>query len=223
VPLKNPFQKVEEENEGRLQENAIEIMPLPELNSSLEAVVAKPVRNRRRGSISITRFGQLAEESIKGPQGPPIHTLTTIASCSALYRAASNSSSKSYASVASSLLDNENAHAEDHHVTQMLQIFGRQSISKAVGSLLPRRLSRSRSANVVMAQTSMVIGVSVEEATEECNNDAETCQTFIHTNHVPTSNRSKVDSFPVSESWLARTKSLARKFRHRSKALKPGT
>lgn len=65
---------------------------------------------------------------------------------------------------------------EDHGVMQLHIVGERQSmsISKAVGNLLPRKLSRAQSATIgsTEASTNMLIGVSVEEVTAEAH-DAE--------------------------------------------------
>jgi len=56
-------------------------------------------------------------------------------------------------------------HLEEQHVTQVEQIDGRQSFQKRVDAILPRRMSRSRSHNVLSPPSQhMVIDVSVEKA-----------------------------------------------------------
>lgn len=57
---------------------------------------------------------------------------------------------------------------DEHHSTQMATIAGKQSISKAIS----RRLSRARSRDVLVSRrNSVVIDVSVEEATVEHHSD----------------------------------------------------
>lgn len=71
----------------------------------------------------------------------------------------------SHDSIGSHASDNENVHAEDDdHVTQVHRIAARQTLTRTVGALLPRRLSRARSRPVI-EDGSLVIGVSVQEAT----------------------------------------------------------
>jgi len=120
-------------------------------------------------------------------------------------------------------LDDERAHVEDNHrVTQMLHIAGRQSISKAVGSLLPRRLSRARSSNIVLEDANVVIGVSVEEATVESAEDAEAYHVVVHAPAIlrnRTSRLSMAGSSPARSDWIARAKALAHKFRRKAQAM----
>lgn len=115
-----------------------------------------------------------------------------------------NSSTHSLASE----LSDEEAHAEDAHgVTQIHQIAGRQTISKAVGGLIPRRLSRSQSANVMSSRdASMVIGISVQEATVEAAEDDTSNQAMVHASG--SLNR---------QGWLTKAKSFTKKFRRKSK------
>ncbi|KAF5386028.1 hypothetical protein D9615_002325 [Tricholomella constricta] len=221
-PLEKIFQKVEEESERRAQEDVAQAI---ELNKNEGASAAKQAKNRRRGSISITRFGQLADESSKLSQGPPTPTLSTIASRSAFYQAqAANDSTKSFASGASAHLGDEDAHVEDNHVTQMLHIAGRQSISKAMGGLLPRRLSRARSTNILVGEANVIIGVSVEEATVESTEGVEASQTVVHAPGALRNQPSRLTmagSSPARNSWVAKAKGFTQKFRRKSKASSP--
>jgi len=227
-PLEKIFQKVEEENERRAQEAvASGSTESTELNQNAVTPTANQAKKRRRGSISITRFGQLADDSLKGSQGPPTPTLSTIASRSALYQLqAANESTKSFASGASAHVDDEGAHLEDNHVTQMHQIAGRQSISKTIGSLLPRRLSRTRSANILVGEANVMIGVSVEEATEESAEGAEASQTVIHAPGALRNQPSRLTmagSSPARNNWVAKAKGFTQKFRRKSKAAGPAS
>jgi len=216
-PLEKIFQKVEEESERRAQEDVASEFAESKTNV---APATNQVKNRRRGSISISRFGQLAEESLKGSQGPP-PTLSTIASRSAFYQVqAANDSAKSFASGASADLDDEGAHLEDVHVTQMHQIAGRQSISKTVGSLLPRRLSRARSANILAGEGNVVIGVSVEEATVESAEGAEASHAVVHAPGALRKQPSRLTmagSSPARNSWVAKARGFTQKFRRKGK------
>ncbi|KAG6813762.1 hypothetical protein H0H92_007714 [Tricholoma furcatifolium] len=180
---------------------------------------------RRRGSISITRFGELVEEASKLPSSaPPTPPLSVIASKSPFYQLQSgNDSMKSFASGASAHLD-EDAHREQEHATQMLHIAGRQSISKTVTNYLPRRLSRARSTNLLVADANVVIGVSVEEATVESPEGAEAGRTVIH---APGSLRNQTSrltmpgALPSRSNWIAKAKSFALKLRRKTKGVEP--
>ncbi|KAG6920043.1 hypothetical protein DXG01_010111 [Tephrocybe rancida] len=218
------FQKVEEESERRAREDADRASEQTEAAESKPLGTSFQARNRRRGSISITRFGQLADESSKASSGPPTPTLSTIASKSVFYQLqGENNSTKSFASGASAHLD-ENAHREEDHATQMLHIAGRQSISKAVGNFLPRRLNRARSANVLVTDANVVIGVSVEEATEEAAEGAEIAQTVIHAPGALRNQSSRLTmagSSPARSSWIHKAKSFARKLRRKNRDIEP--
>ncbi|RDB25166.1 hypothetical protein Hypma_007981 [Hypsizygus marmoreus] len=220
-PLEKIFQKVEEESERRAQEEIANQRTEAALTENAASSATVRVKNRRRGSISITRFGQLADESAKGPSTPKI--VSAVASQSAFYQAqVSNESTTSFASGASAHFDDDNAHLEeDNHVTQMHRIVGRQSISQTVGGLLPRRLSRSRSANVLLAgEANVVIGVSVEEATVEAAEGAEMSGTSIHAPGALRNQPSRLTmagSSPARNSWVAKAKGFTQKFRRKDK------
>ncbi|KAG6837822.1 hypothetical protein H0H93_016190 [Arthromyces matolae] len=225
-------EKVGEENDRRSWE------PTDHASEHTEVAELKPLgtssqtKNRRRGSISITRFGQTGVQPTV-PYGPYITSssppatppLSAIASKSSFYRLHSdlslkNSSTKSFASGASAL-SGEDAYREDNdHATQMLHISGRQSISKTVGNFIPRRLSRSRSANVLVADANVVIGVSVEEATVESSEpDIETARTVIH---APKSLRNKssrltLAGYPIGGHLLEKVRMLAKRLRPKHK------
>ncbi|KIK05765.1 hypothetical protein K443DRAFT_130203 [Laccaria amethystina LaAM-08-1] len=160
VPL--IFQQVEEESERRAQEE-LETQKLTReaLQQKDTDATIKQIKSRRRGSVSISRIGQLVEESLPSP-----NRLTKIASNSPFYQAQiANASDNSIASGASAFSD-DNAHAEDQtQVTQMHRIAGREGLTK----IIPRKLSRAHSAVIPStADGSMVIGVSVQEATCSC-------------------------------------------------------
>lgn len=134
-----------------------------------------------------------------------------------------NGSVNSFVSDASGHLNDDAAHREeDNHVTQMRRIAGRQSISKAVGGFLPRRLSRSRSANVVLTGgANVVIGVSVEEATVESKEDGGSSAS-VHAPHALRSRTSKLnmnEPMGPSSSWAAKAKGFTQKFRRKSKSI----
>ncbi|GLB37342.1 hypothetical protein LshimejAT787_0403930 [Lyophyllum shimeji] len=222
--LEKIFQKVEEESERRVQEElASESV---EANGNA-APAPNQAKKRRRGSISVTRFGELAAEYPKGSPGPSTPTLSTVASRTAFYQAqAEHGSTESFASGASEHLNDEGAHVEDNHVTQIHQIAGRQSISKTVGKMLSRRLSRARSANIHVGEGNVIIGVAVEEATVESAEDAEANRVVVHAPRALRNQPSRLTmagSSPARNSWVAKAKGFTQKFRRKSKIIDPAS
>ncbi|KAI0366770.1 hypothetical protein BV20DRAFT_630903 [Pilatotrama ljubarskyi] len=192
------FQKVEEESERRAQEQ--EEYEEQSRQSAMHSRVASPapsavppaapaavsvvrdaagVRERRRGSISVSRFGQatdLTAQARDSPSALPSRTNSVIINAGktgAFYQAQKYAGSAD--SFADSFDDEHGGHAQPHHqeeseqVTQMETIAGKVSIGRAVGGIIARRLSRSRtrSRDILATPSGLVIGVSVEEATTE--------------------------------------------------------
>ncbi|KAJ3784318.1 hypothetical protein GGU11DRAFT_336711 [Lentinula aff. detonsa] len=175
--LEKIFQRVEEESQRRAEAE----MPVSKDQvKNQEGELTKPtpidmqklssLKSRRRGSVSITRFGQLADDS--SAKDPPASTpptsptiITALAAQSPFYQ--SQLLNTSHDSIGSHTFDNEGSHAEDdNHVTQVHRIAARQTLSRTVGSFLPRRLSRARSRPVIEdSDGTLVIGVSVKAAT----------------------------------------------------------
>lgn len=93
----------------------------------------------------------------------------------------------------------------------------RGGLSKAVGDLLPRRLSRSCSEQVIsksVMEPPMVVGVHVEEATVELTTEELPCATVHATNSAR-----KRASGPPSSTWMEKAKDLTQKLRQRSKTV----
>lgn len=121
---------------------------------------------------------------------------------------------------------------DDVHVTQVQQIAGRrQSISKAVGNMLPRRISRARSVNVLApsptSDTNVVIGVSVEEAIIDAPEEAAEAATGHGraTVYALGALRSRASTFTMGYSrtspdkgWVTKAKGLTEKFRRKSQS-----
>lgn len=133
-------------------------------------------------------------------------------------------SDASFASGASDLSD-ERAHTEDHtQVTQIHQIAGKQGLSKAVNNILPRRLSRTKSANVLtpLAEANLVIGVSVQESTTEVS-EAEAGQlgTTVTVSAPGSQQNNRTSRRTLSTvstaKWLAKAKSFTQNFRLKAK------
>lgn len=72
---------------------------------------------------------------------------------------------------------------DEEQVTQMETIAGRVSLGKAMGGLIARRLSRSRtrSRDILATPSGLLIGVSVEEATTEAEHGEEDSLDAPHT------------------------------------------
>ncbi|KAJ6581864.1 hypothetical protein B0H19DRAFT_1252026 [Mycena capillaripes] len=220
-PLEKIFQQVEEQNERRAQQEASEdtvsssILPRVESSDNLK-------KSRRRGSISITRFGQLSGSDAvsDGTSGPTTPALSDIAAKSPFYQAQlkANGSQTSFASGGSAADDAEAHHEDDQHVTHMHTIAPKQSISRAMGGFLPRRLSRARS--TVLPSSDVVIGVSVAAATVELPENAEVAATMVHAPgalHHQASKGSIANSLNKT-TWAERAKKFTKKFRRKSKS-----
>ncbi|KAJ7740049.1 hypothetical protein DFH07DRAFT_778571 [Mycena maculata] len=224
-PLEKIFQQVEEQNERRAQQE--------EGNDSVSNTVSRVdssdnlTKSRRRGSISITRFGQLSnsEPLSDGSSGPMTPALSDIASKSPFFQAQLKSQNGSQTSFASRGSAAEDAHDEedDHHVTHMQTIAPRQSISRAVGSFFPRRLSRARSS--VLPTSGRDVGgnmvISVAAATIELPEDTEPAATVVH---APGALRNQISKTSIvtgasagKTSWTTRAKDFTKKFRRKSR------
>ncbi|KAF4616283.1 hypothetical protein D9613_008332 [Agrocybe pediades] len=216
-PLEKIFQQLEKESELRAEEERVYTMAQPGLPS------IKRIKERRRGSVSISRIGQVPEEDVVSENHVPLTpTAMTIAAKSSFYQAQlANTSTASVASGASAFSD-DLAHTEDNHtVTQMQHIAGKPSI-------LPRRLSRSHSTNIIPTSNIEPIGVSVQHAT---------VQTVRHVTDGPVT-RSRQGSVTAGSntirhqssratmpkpnppsnatSWLAKAKDFTLKFRRKN-------
>ncbi|KAI0765683.1 hypothetical protein BD413DRAFT_615587 [Trametes elegans] len=188
------FQKVEQESERRAREQSeFEEQSLLDAHGRVASpapsafapaapaavsVVRDGPRDRRRGSISVSRFGQvtdLSSHTAENPSTLPSRTNSVIISAGntgAFYQAQKFAgSADSFASSHEPRPDER----EEEQVTQMETIAGRVSIGKAVGGLIARRLSRSRtrSRDILSTPSGLVIGVSVEEATTEVERASE--------------------------------------------------
>ncbi|KAF5384481.1 hypothetical protein D9757_006453 [Collybiopsis confluens] len=239
--LEKIFLRVEEESQRRAQAEHPEDTGDPTKSTPLDTQTIS-VKARRRGSISVTRFGQLTDELTPkdprptSPPNSPTTFITTLAAQSTFYQSQILNHSRD--SLGSHTSDNENGHAEDdNHVTQIHRIAARQTLSRTVGSLLPRRLSRARSRPVIEdVDGTMVIGVSVQAATalveESYTPDSEvpipqaTVTTGGRRSLAPTLNSKPSKSslrsitsnsnWVPSTNWVARAKEITRKLRRKS-------
>ncbi|KAI0030321.1 hypothetical protein K488DRAFT_87892 [Vararia minispora EC-137] len=155
--LEKIFQKLEQESERRAQED-LASNPV----AAGAAAARSATRDRRRTSISISRFGQVDDPQTTTFSIPTTPTLSTTPH---IYTQRHRDSTDSLESTSSTVGAHEH-HLESDHVTQVHRIAARQSIGRSVGGILQRTLSRSRSKPqlVAGADVDVVIGVVVEEA-----------------------------------------------------------
>ncbi|KZT72420.1 hypothetical protein DAEQUDRAFT_723131 [Daedalea quercina L-15889] len=189
------FQRVEEESERRAQAaEAAEARAVSRLSQAapddsvshtsstlvtpVAATSARPiVGERRRGSVSVSRFGQAPVASGSGDASRaemPTAAAAYVANKGSFYAvqnhdhgSADSLASTAEANPASADGPSPAAH-EEESVVQMATISGRQSLSRAFS----QRLSRSKTPSRV-GLDGMLIGVSVEEATIEHHSDDE--------------------------------------------------
>ncbi|KAF8627775.1 hypothetical protein AX17_006140 [Amanita inopinata Kibby_2008] len=232
-PLEELFRKVEEESKRRaeLESQGIDSPSEPMLTDAANTQTNRSGSSgerRRGGSISVTRFGQLVPSSKRNSQSS-VGPLSPIASKLPFYQTQlANDSSDSFMSE-SNQTENEDDPPieEDQHITQVYTVTGRHSFTKAMNEFLPRRLSKSVSEQVVPyspRDSNVVIGVSVEEATVEVNEDSE--EPAGATVYAPNSvrNRSSRLTLPGSSNstgaaWAAKAKDITTKIRQRSKSV----
>ncbi|KAJ6519107.1 hypothetical protein C8R45DRAFT_1065900 [Mycena sanguinolenta] len=229
-PLEKIFQQVEERNERRAREEEVESKDNVPASIQRAESSENVKKGRRRGSISISRFGQLSisdATSDGSSVGPTTPALSDIAAKSPFFRQQLKNGSQSSFASGGSAADDADAHREDdHHVTHIHAIAPKQSISRAMGGFLPRRLSRARSVlpgSVGGATASdVVIGVSVAAATVELPEGAEVAATVVHAPGALHHKQSKASISGGSlnqnnkAGWAARAKNFI-KFRRKSK------
>lgn len=224
------FQRVEEESVRRAAQNAQQQQQEQEQD---------PSRGRRRGgSISVSRFGQPVQPPSEdgetaGTSTPPVSIPSHAIRKPGFYGLQPHLHMGS----ADSLASDADANLEDHHAdeevtTQVATIAGRQSISKAVGGMLNKKLSRSRrQSRDLMPPTptgsSMVIGIRVEEARVEAEahvNDVpppRIAAAKVHSTASPALRHTRsvaVEKSSPSSAWVDKAKDLSKKLRRRSGA-----
>ncbi|KIK44511.1 hypothetical protein CY34DRAFT_619640 [Suillus luteus UH-Slu-Lm8-n1] len=222
-PLEERFRQVEEESERRaLQEQELSANELvdPDLVS-----LSRHGHQRKKSSVSVSRFGQ-PSTSI-GPSSstsPTPSLLAAVAHKSTFYHSLANP--RSMDSFISEGSEDESRHLEDdQQVTQVERIHGRQPFQKTVEAILPRRMSRSHSSNVLSPNTRLIIDVSVEKATVDAaharSEDIHT--TTIHATKAgelhrrPSRTISALGAKPPANGLVERAKSFARKFGRKRK------
>ncbi|KAH7911386.1 hypothetical protein BJ138DRAFT_1113260 [Hygrophoropsis aurantiaca] len=213
-PLEEKFRLVEEASERRAREEQ-------------QRRDAEPVDYPSGPSNSHRR----KKSPLEGETGndTTASSLATVASKSAFYHTLANPRSVESFISEGAEVDDDTYHQEDaHHVTQVERIAGRQTLPKSVGAILPRRLSRTQSQNVLSSGNTVVIGVSVEEATIDTSHPRhEGARATAYATKSPAlRNRASTLTFPSGQTsangFMARAKGLAQKIRRISKAGTPG-
>lgn len=144
------------------------------------------------------------------------------------YCSVQNESIDSFASNRPDGQEDESAYLEhDNRVTEIHDIARRQSVAQAVGNLLPRRLSRTRSATAIvpLPGSDVVIGVSVEESFGESVEATEPAVEEIRTVIVAPgslsrkSSKTNISGYNNGSSNGVSWKGIAEKFRQKSRAI----
>lgn len=252
--LEQIFLRIEEEVERRAQNDQLSVPTVADdasqtsatsRTSETTAIASERQQShknkaRRRASISISRFGQIDSDSLDSPSksSTPSNERIVSALASPIYRARAERGSTD--TLESGHLSEDDAQhvVDDEHVTQVHRIAPRQSISRAIGNVLPRRLSRARSRPVLREGDmagNMVIGISVQAATVEASGNevdeppltssvyatfaeadrslqTKPSQSSLRSNVSPNSSGSGANS-----GWVARAKSFTNKLRRKSK------
>ncbi|KAF9479494.1 hypothetical protein BDN70DRAFT_894937 [Pholiota conissans] len=234
-PLEQIFQKVEEESERRAQQARLDDLDSVSVEKVANAATAKRQKEKRRGSISISRIGQrtklVSDDYVTKDQVSRSPSVLAFAPNTQFYQShIANLSTNSIASGASQF-SNAGAHTEDdNHVTQMHHIVGKPSISSKI---IPRRLSRSKSASVMAPpgtqnmEANVVIGISIQEAVVESvheEQDGERVATRSRSASVVArgpiqkqQSQSTLGSRLQKSNWLSMAKSFTQKIRRKNK------
>lgn len=170
---------------------------------------------RKKSTVSVSRFGQPSNTNgASSSTSPTASLLATVAQKSTFYHSLANP--RSMDSFISEGSEDESRHLEDDQlVTQVERIHGRQPFQKTVEAILPRRMSRSRSSNVLSSNTRLVIDVSVEKATVDAAyaRSEDTHTTTIQATNVGRPRTSQtIGARPTANGIVERAKYFARKF-----------
>ncbi|KAE9394791.1 hypothetical protein BT96DRAFT_978350 [Gymnopus androsaceus JB14] len=235
--LEQIFRRVEEESQRRAQaDDAMLSVPEDEGKAAegKAAEITKPAtidlqrltdRTRRRGSVSITRFGQLADalsskdSAATSPPNSPTTIITTLASQSSFYQ--SQLLNTSHDSIGSHASENENVHAEDDdHVTQVHRIAPRQTLTRTV-RFPPSPSSVSRAFSAVSVQAATATTVEESSAAESqlpiATVTAGTLGPSLNSKPSKSSLRSVSSGNWVSSSnWVSKAKDFTKKLRRKS-------
>ncbi|CAL1711775.1 unnamed protein product [Somion occarium] len=236
------FARVEEESARRAQQEAEQ----EEASSHQEAYEAQDnvpspvatvaaIKQRRRGSVSVSRFGQPTEFSPEpivatstSPSTRPSRSSSIVIQKATFYSVQPHHHG-SADSLASETADDPAKLIEDvHHSTQMATIAGRQSLSKAITRRLSRARTRSKDVLVTAGNNvDVVIDVAVTEATVEVRHSADEVEMYERpqssaavysgsgtTLKSPRSNPGLRS--PEKASWMAKCRDLTTRWKRRS-------
>lgn len=248
--LEQIFRRVEQESERRalVEEmaerrqgtplptgNIIPVFQPPVDGEDASASVLKSEKSRRRGSLSVSRFGQIPEDSVDVTPGQTgvsrsASAVSSLVLKSPLYAQPPAPSVDSFGS-------EEEAHEAgviDDHVTQMRHISGKPSISRTVGGMISRTISTRRSKNnlKVVNSQNLFIGVSVTEherelEASELENEPEAAKKLVVTTtvHAPLKKQPSKRNVgtPTAEmegedGWVSRARKFGQKIRRKSQA-----
>ncbi|TCD69418.1 hypothetical protein EIP91_007765 [Steccherinum ochraceum] len=227
----------DEEEASQMEAEADDSVPSPvSPNGTITAASSvAAARQRRRGSVSVSRFGMVTDAI---PEPVAVSTITTSLSPSTrpsrsssivlpapkMYNVQPNHGS---ADSLASMLEDPSLQVEDHgHSTTMATIAGKQSISKAISQRLSRARTRSRDVLTSTANSSVIIGVAVQEATvehheEEHGDEVPNATVVSATVEGPNDHLKRRRSTPKLESqssWMAKAKELTNRFKRKSMA-----
>lgn len=250
--LEQIFRRVEEESERRalveeMAETSARRQATPVPSGSIIPIFQQPgdgedpgastlksEKSRRRGSLSVSRFGQIPENPADVTPGQTGISRSASAVSSLILK------SPLYAQPPAPSVDSFGTGEEPHeggviddHVTQMRHISGKPSISKTVGGMISRTISTRRSKNnlKVVSSQNLFIGVSVTEHEQELEaseleNESEAGKKLVVTTatvHAPLkkqpSKRNVGSPLPEGEAdWIGRARKFGRKIRRKSQA-----
>ncbi|THG98440.1 hypothetical protein EW026_g3745 [Hermanssonia centrifuga] len=230
---------LEEEERERIEAQASDSTPSPQPAAEALPVIASPVqtiKERRRGSISVSRFGGITvdtndsrtQSTRPSRSSSIVHTKPTFYQLDTRYQAHAGSAD----SFASNSGADPAADVEDEPEITQTTFAPRQSISKAIA----RRLSRARDVVPLPSPTAtstVVIGVAVEEATTEhyhssdddCHSAHGVSSAQVYSGTILSQRSSPgLNEKSSSSGWVSKARDITAKIRRRSlAAIHPGS
>lgn len=192
--LEEKFREVEEASERRVLDDPSVDEPLYSISHATSS---------RRSELGQSHPNQAGSSS---PTSTP-----------SLLRAAKSTLYRTLAGPFISGGDDSNNPEGDQHATEIERIGGRQTIPKTMETLLPRRLSRTKTRSqslFVTSNTNVVIGVSVERRTTDDLGPTEQSWTV----HAPKARRARaftIDFPPPGSNLVGRAKEFAQRIRRK--------
>ncbi|KAM6502871.1 hypothetical protein JOM56_002848 [Amanita muscaria] len=249
-PLEKLFQQVEEESERRAQTLSVVAAATGRPSTAETALTtvsecdmtpasisqgnnSTTTARRRGGSVSVTRFGQLSLEDRQG-SSQSITPSIIVSKLPSFYQAqlAKNDSFDSLIYDKPDEDVHEDYHAEivdDNVVTQVFRSSTRTNLTKAMGDLIPRRLSRSNSEHGIpnlAREPTVIVDIQVERATVEVTAEDSEEPVRGATVHAPNSIQRRASAnnllgtaTSTRAAWIAKAKDFSLKIRQRSKTV----